>query len=250
MKVYTSFLVLILLLLPALAVSQDAKEIVKKADEKFNGEKSSYSEMVMTIVRPKYKRNLEFKSWSSGSSQSLTLITAPAKEKGQTFLKNGNNLWSWSPVIQRLIKLPNSMMSQGWMGSDFTNDDIMRESSLIKDFTHKLEGSEIIDNHKCYKILLTPLENAGVVWGKIRLWISADEYLELKSEYYDEDGFLVKTHKAGNIKTFDGRKLPSLMEIIPAEEPQNKTLVNIIAMKFNIPVENDFFTQQNMKKIK
>ncbi|MBN2805075.1 MAG: outer membrane lipoprotein-sorting protein [Prolixibacteraceae bacterium] len=230
--------------------AQDAKEIVQKADTKFKGEKSSYSEMTMTIVRPKYKRSLEFKSWSEGNENSLTLITAPAKEQGQTFLKSGNNMWSWNPTIQRLIKLPPAMMSQGWMGSDFSNDDILKESSIVVDYTHALIGNELIDGHDCYIIDLTPLENSDVVWGKITLWISKDDYLNLKSEYYDEEFYLVKTHLAFNVKLFDGRTLPSTMEIIPADVEGNKTIVNITAMKFNIELEENFFSQQNMKKIR
>ena len=103
-----------------------ATEIIRKADEKFNGELSGYSVMSMTIIRPTWERTVEFKSWSLEDDYALTLITAPAREQGQTFLKRGNEMWSWNPAISRLIKLPPSMMSQGWMGSDYTNDDIMR----------------------------------------------------------------------------------------------------------------------------
>jgi len=252
MKTLTLFLaILIASLVASLNVySQDATEIVRKADTKFNGEKTNYSEMSMTIVRPKYKRSLEFKSWAETNKSALTLITNPAKEKGQTFLKTGNNMWSWNPTIQRIIKLPPTMMSQGWMGSDYSNDDILKESSLVSDYTHKLIKSEKIDVNDCYVIELMPLENADVVWGKIILWISKDEYISLKAEYYDEDLQLVKTHLAYTIKTFDGRRLPSVMEIIPADEPGNKTVVTILNMKFNIAIEKDFFSQQNMKQIR
>ncbi|MFA7044551.1 MAG: outer membrane lipoprotein-sorting protein, partial [Bacteroidales bacterium] len=240
----------VVLLLPTILPAQDAKDIVRRADTKYNGEKSSYSEMTMTIVRPKYKRSVQFKNWAQTGGDALTLVTAPAKEKGQSFLKSGNNLWSWNPTIQRLIKLPPSMMSQGWMGSDFSNDDILKESSLVKDYTHKMLKTETVNGLKCYKIELTPLEEAGVVWGKINLWISVDEYFELKSEFYDEDGYLVKTHVASKIVTLDDRRLPSVMEIIPADEPGNKTVVIITKMKFNIPIAAHFFTQQNMKRVK
>lgn len=142
------------------------------------------------------------------------------------------------------------MMSQGWMGSDFTNDDILKESSLVKDYKHKLLGQESVQGASCYKIELTPLDNRAVVWGKLVLWISTNEYLEMKSEFYDEDGYLVKTHLASAIKSFDNRRLPSVIEIIPAEEPGNKTRVTITAMRFNESYSTDFFTQQNMKRVK
>ena len=230
--------------------AEDAKEIVRKADTKFNGEKSSYSEMTMTIVRPKYKRTLDFKSWSEGTKNALTLITSPAKEKGQSFLKSGNNMWNWNPTIQRLIKLQPAMMSQGWMGSDYSNDDILKESSLVTDYTHKIKGSETINGYDCWIIDLIPLENADVVWGKITLWISKNEYLELKAEYFDEEMYLVKTNLAHDVKTFDGRTIPSIMEIIPADEDGNKTIVSINDMKFNIQLQDNFFSQQNMKRIR
>lgn len=142
------------------------------------------------------------------------------------------------------------MMSQGWMGSDYSNDDILNESSLVSDFTHKITGSETIDGHECHIIELIPLENADVVWGKITLWISKDEYLNFRAEYYDEAQYLVKTHLSRNVKSFDDRRLPSIMEIIPEDEEGHKTLVEIKEMKFNIELEENFFSQQNMKRIR
>jgi len=252
MKALKSMLIVGILVFGILSpvTAQDAKEIVRKSETKFNGEKSSYSEMIMTIVRPKYKRTIEMKSWAETAGNSLTLITAPAKEQGQTFLKNGNNLWSWNPTIQRLIKLPPSMMSQGWMGSDYTNDDILKESSYVKDYTHRILGNEIVDGFKCYKIELMPLKNSNVIWGKIILWITEKDFLGMKEEFFDEDEVLVKTHLASKITVFDDRQLPSVLEIIPADEPGNKTIVIIKKMKFNINIDQEFFSQQNMKRVK
>ena len=134
-----------------------ATEIITRADEKFNGEMSGYSVMSMTIIRPTWQRTVEFKSWSLEDDYALTLITAPAREKGQTFLKRGTEMWSWNPAISRLIKLPPSMMSQGWMGSDYTNDDILRESSVVEDYTHSMEGEEEIDGRQCHKqVVMAP----------------------------------------------------------------------------------------------
>ncbi len=160
--------------------AQDAREIIKKADEKMQGEETTQSTMTMTIVRPTWQREITFKSWTKGRDYSLALITAPAREAGQTFLKRETEMWNWNPTINRLIKLPPSMMSQGWMGSDFSNDDLLKESSIVVDYSHKIIGEEEIDGWDCYKIELIPLENAAVVWGKIFKWIcqrriSADE---------------------------------------------------------------------------
>ena len=227
-----------------------AAEIVKKADDKFSGEKSGYSIMSMTIVRPAWTRTVEFRSWTLGKDYALTLITAPAKEAGQTFLKRGNEMWTWNPAINRLIKLPPSMMSQGWMGSDYTNDDILKESSVINDYIHEITGEESIDGRLCYRIRMTAKEEASIVWGMQIRWIDKKEYLVLKAELYDEDGFLVRTETGSDIKSMDGRTIPTRIELLPSEEPGNRTVLEIKEMKFNIPVEESFFSQQNMKRVR
>lgn len=230
--------------------SQDAKDIVRKADEKWNGEKSSQSTMTMTIVRPTWERTIQFKIWSLEKDYSMTLITAPAKEKGQAFLKRETEMWNWMPTISRMIKLPPSMMADGWMGSDYTNDDILKESSIVVDFTHKVIGSESIDGWDCYKIEMYPNEEAAVVWGKIIKWISKDEYLMMKSEYFDEDEYLVKTEFGTDVKVMDGRKIPSKIEIIPADKDNQKTVIVIDDIKFNVALKDAFFSQQNMKRLR
>jgi outer membrane lipoprotein-sorting protein len=245
------FFILLLGVIPTIyAQPLSATDIVRKADEKYRGEMTGYSVMAMTIVRPAWQRTIEFKSWSKGDDYTLTLITAPAREKGQTFLLRGSEMWSWNPTISRLIKLPPSMMSQGWMGSDYTNDDILRESSVVKDYTHKTEGEEVIDNHLCYKIRLTAKKDADVLWGFQLWWVDKKEYIVLKAELYDEDGYLVRTERGSELKVLDGRLLPTLLELIPAENPGNKTIIRIKEMKFNINLDDGFFSQQNMKIIR
>lgn len=242
--------VLVLVSLPSLAQQLTAMEIVRKADEKFNGEMSGYSVMSMTIVRPTWERTIEFKSWSLEDDYALTLITAPAREKGQTFLKRGNEMWSWNPTISRLIKLPPSMMSQGWMGSDYTNDDILRESSVVDDYTHSMEGDEEIDGRLCHKITLMAKEDADILWGRQVWWVDKKEFIVLRAELYDEDGYLVRTERGTDLKTMDGRFIPSTIELVPAEVDGHKTVLKIMEMKFNISLEESFFSQQNMKTIR
>ena len=246
----TSVLLLGLIISSIFVNAQNATEIIKKADNKWNGEKSSQSTMTMTIVRPTWERTIQFKIWTLGRDYSMTLITAPAKEKGQAFLKRETEMWNWMPTISRMIKLPPSMMADGWMGSDYTNDDILKESSLVVDFDHKIIGSETIDGWDCYKIEMLPKEEAAVVWGKIIKWISKDEYLMMKSEYYDEDEYLVKTELGTEVKMMDDRKIPSRIEIIPADKENQKTIVVIDDIKFNVALQNSFFSQQNMKKLR
>lgn len=234
----------------AAAQQLSATDVIRKADEKLNGEKSGYSVMTMTVIRPTWQRTVEIKSWSLGDDYALALITAPAREKGQTFLKRGSEMWSWNPVINRLIKLPPSMMSQGWMGSDYTNDDILRESSVVNDYTHTFEGEEEVDGRLCHKIKLTARADAEVIWGHQMWWVDKKEYIVLKTELYDEDGYLVRTERGMELKSFEGRILPSLIELVPEENEGNKTLLRINEMKFNIDIAESFFSQQNMKSIR
>jgi outer membrane lipoprotein-sorting protein len=235
---------------PLAAQEISAKDIVRKADEKFNGEKTGYCVMTMTVIRPTWQRTVEFKSWSMEKDYTLTLITAPAREKGQTFLKRKNEMWSWNPAINRLIKLPPSMMSQGWMGSDYTNDDILKESSVVDDYIHTIEGEEEIDGRLCYKINLLAKEDADVLWSYQLWWVDKKEFIVLKAELFDEDGLLVRTEYGKEVKILDGRLLPTLLELMPAEDPGNKTVVRILEMKFNVKIDENFFSQQNMKTIR
>lgn len=250
MKQFTMITISLLMSLMIPVHAQDAREIIKKADEKMQGEETSQSTMTMTIVRPTWQREVTFKSWTKGRDYSLALVTAPAKEAGQTFLKRETEMWNWNPTINRLIKLPPSMMSQGWMGSDFSNDDLLKESSIVVDYTHKIVGEEEIDGWDCYKIELIPLEDAAVVWGKIFKWIAKEEYLQMKSEYYDEDDYLIKTELAYDMKTMGGRLIPSKFELIPEEEEGHKTMVVMDDIKFNEPIPDSFFSQQNMKRVR
>ncbi len=253
MKIIKKTFTLSCLLISLLSYGQgelSATGIIKKADDKFNGEESGISVMAMTIVRPTWTRTVEFKGWNKGTENSLTLITAPSGEKGQTFLKRGNEMWSWNPTISRLIKLPPSMMSQGWMGSDYTNDDILKESSVVKDYSHEIVGEEVIEGRNCYKIEMVAHEDAAVIWGSQIRWIDKKDFLFLKAELYDEDGYLIRTEIGSDIKMMDGRLIPTILELIPEEEEGQKTIIEIKEIEFNAPIEDKFFSQQNMKRVR
>ena len=245
-----SFILITGALIPGMGQELSPKEIIRKADEKFNGEKTSISTMAMTIVRPTWERTIEFKGWTKEKQYSLTLITAPAKDKGQSFLKREQEMWSWNPTISRLIKLPPSMMSQGWMGSDYTNDDILKESSVVNDYVHEIVGEETIDGRLCYKIKMVAKEDAAVIWGHQVRWIDKKDFLFLKSELYDEDGYLVRTESGSDIKLMDGRLIPCRIELVPAEEDGQMTIIEMKEVRFNEPIEDSFFSQQNMKRVR
>lgn len=225
-----------------------AKEIVQKADDKSRG-LTSQGEMTMTIMRPTWTRSITMKSWGKGTSYALILITSPAKDKGQVFLKIKTDMWNWVPSIDKMIKIPPSMMMQSWMGSDFTNDDLVKESSIVKDYTHKLLTRETVRGQMCYKIEMIPLLDAAVTWGKVMVWITIDGFNEWKVEYYDEDMKLINVMNAFDIRKMGDREIPVRLEIIPVEKPNDKTILETKSVIFNQPVDDGFFSQQNMKKL-
>ena len=230
-------------------LAQDPAQIIQKALDQQNG-RTNQGEMEMTIVRPRYTRTMTMKSWSFGNEMFMILITGPARDKGQVFLKRNNDMWNWIPNISRMIKIPPSMMGQNWMGSDFTNDDLVKLNSLVVDYTHKLLGDEMIEGMDCHIIELRPKPDAAVVWGKIKLWVSKEEYLQLRGEYYDEDGSMVNTMEASQITQFGDRRLPAKMVMTPVNKKGQQTIMLNKSIQFDVDLSENFFSQQNMKRVK
>ncbi len=227
--------------------AQSAKEIVTKAEDNIRG-LSSVMEMTIEIIRPTWSRSMSIKSWTKGEQYSLAEITAPAKDAGTVFLKRVKEIWNWLPTIERVVKLPPSMMAQSWMGTDFTNDDLVKASSRINDYTHKILGDSVIEGRNCWKIEMIPLPEAAVIWGKVYMWIDQKDYLELRLEFYDEDGRLVNILQCSDIRNMGGRTIPAKMEMIPAEKKGQETVIKYKSARFNQPISEDFFTTENMKK--
>lgn len=240
----------IFLLGMALAVplqAQDATEIVTRAHEKMQGE-SSRAEMTMQIIRPSWQRSVSMKSWTVGEDYSMILITAPDRDEGSAYLMRKNEIWNWVPNVNRTIKMPPSMMGQSWMGSDFSNNDLVRESSIVTDYTHTLLGDSTISNYECYKIRMIPEAEAPVVWSKVITFITMDEFLQLRTEFYDEDDTLVRVMNGSEIKQMGGRLLPTRLEMNPVEEDQ-KTIITYQDIAFDIDISDQFFSTQNMKRL-
>ncbi len=237
------------LLVPTLALAQDARDIVRKANDLMRG-KSTYSEITMTIVKPEWSRSIAMKVWALEPDYSLVYVTDPARDRGSVTLKRKNEVWNWLPSVQRVIKIPPSMMLQSWMGSDFTNDDLVRQSSIVDDYTHAVIGQEPIEGRQCWKIQLTPKPEAGVVWGKLIMWIAREDYLELRTDFFDEDGALVKTFVGSNVRDFDGRPIAAHWVMTPVREPGKQTILEYRVIRFNQTFDQGFFSEQNMKRVR
>ncbi|WP_158611095.1 outer membrane lipoprotein-sorting protein [Prevotella sp. OH937_COT-195] len=234
--------------LSAHSQSLSAYQIIEKTHK--NRDLQSFkSQGKMTILRPTWKRVVGIKTWVKTRDMTLVLITAPVKEKGLAFLKRGNNLWNWQPSIGRTIKISASASNQSWMGSDFTTDDILKYVSFIDDFTHKLLGKETFDGEICYKVQLTPKPNSRMVWGKIISWISTKDFVERRIEYYDDTGKLMRSCVMRNVKTFNGHKVPMLIEITPANKKGHKSILEITEYTLVASMQESFFSIQNIKRL-
>ncbi|MCF9123791.1 outer membrane lipoprotein-sorting protein [Vibrio parahaemolyticus] len=240
---------LLFLLFTSLSYAESAFDIVQKSDQAMRG-KSSYSEATMEIVRPDWTRSMTMKSWTKGTELSLVLVTAPAKDKGSASLKRHREMWNWVPSIERVIKIAPSMLSQSWMGSDFTNDDLINQSSIVVDYQHALLSNDSFEGDKVWVIEATAKPDAPVVWNKVTLWISQSTYLQRKVEFYDEFDERVNVLTTYDVKELGGRKIATRMEMKPVDKPGNKTIFTTHQAQFDFDINDDFFSQQQMKSLR
>ena len=243
------FLIVAFLLGTHRVKAQDGKEIVTRAENIIHG-RTSQVDMTIKIVRPSWNRTMTLKAWSKGEDYTISVITRPAKDAGTVFLKRLHEIWNWLPGIERSVKLPPSMMAQSWMGTDFTNDDLVKASSRINDYTHKILGDTTMEGRNCWKIEMIPMPNAAVVWGKVNLFVDQKDYLELRIEFYDEDNRLVNILQCSEVRMMGGRTIPCKMEMIPADKKGQETIIEYTSAVFDKPMNDDFFTTDNMRKLK
>ncbi|WP_256541659.1 outer membrane lipoprotein-sorting protein [Mucilaginibacter aquariorum] len=231
------------------AGAQDAKEIVRKADEKMRGA-TMQAEIIIKTVRPTWSREMQCKIWTKGNQLSMILIQSPAKDKGTVFLKKRKEVWNWMPVLERNIKLPPSMMSQSWMGTDFTNDDLVKESSVVEDYNQTILGDTVIQNKSCYIIRMIPKPATAVVWSKVIICIDKTDFLELNNRFFDDDGQLINTMNSYDIKLMHDRIIPTRFEMIPADKKGQKTIMIYSNIQYNKPIDDNFFSLEKMKTLK
>ncbi|MFH0990772.1 MAG: outer membrane lipoprotein-sorting protein [bacterium] len=236
-----------LLLLASVLYCQTAQEIVRKSEDLLKGV-SSKGKFKMTITNPDYTRTMEMESWWVGNEKALIVIIAPRREAGNKTLKVKNELWMYLRNTETTIKVPPSMMLQSWNGSDFSNDDLVRESSLVDDYVMTIVAEEKVQNESNWKIQLLPKPTAPVVWGKIFHWIRRSDYLPSQTEYYDEKGSLMRTLNYSNIKQFGKRKIPSKWEMINNVKKGNITLFEYTDVQFDVPIPDRIFSFQELEK--
>ena len=223
----------------------DAGKIVKGAFEYWRG-KASVSLVDMRIHRPGWERTMTIKGWTLGESDSLFVIKKPVKDKGNGTLKQGNSMWIFNPKVSKVIKLPPSMMSQAWQGSDFSNNDLAKTDSLIKDYVHTIESFKVVDGIKIYKIKSMPKSDAPVIWGMIKLEIREDNIL-LSEVFYDEDMEPVKGMKASNLKMTNNRLFPMNWIMKKSDVDDEYTELSYREIEFKKTLSKRIFTRSNLK---
>jgi outer membrane lipoprotein-sorting protein len=231
----------------AQAQTLTAKQILDRIDDLYRG-KSSRGEMTMIITTRHWKRTLTVRFWSRGKNMSLIRILAPLREKGTATLRVGKDLWNYLPKVRRVIKLSSSMMSASWMGSHFTNDDLVRESRMADDYTYRVSFRGERAGRRVIELVLIPKPDAAVVWGKVTVEVAAGTYMPLKILYYDEDKKLARTMAFSRIKLLGGRRLPSVMTVVPADNPGESTVVRYDRIEFNVGLRDDVFSLRNLQR--
>jgi outer membrane lipoprotein-sorting protein len=233
------------ILSPPVAGAEEAAAIVEGALDQMRGA-ASKGTAEMTIHRPEWERTMTMRIWTLGRSDSLVRITGPAKDAGNGTLKKGKDMWMFNPKINRLIKLPPSMMSQGWMGSDFSNNDLAKTDSLVEDYEHAVESTAVVDDKKVYTIVSRPKPGAAVVWGMLRLEIREDHVL-LSETFYDESDEPVKKMVNTDIRRFGERLLPATWTISKSDAKDEYTVFRYKDLQFLAVLSERLFTQSNLR---
>ena len=232
---------------PETSEASRVREILDTIDELWRG-KTSEGEMEMEVVTAHWSRTLRMKVWTEGMERSLVRITYPAKEEGVTTLKVDENIWNYLPKINRVTKVPASMMMGSWMGSHFTNDDIVKESRYATDYETKItfEGSR--DGQEILELTLHPKPEAAVVWGKVVSVIRARDYIPLKMTYFDEEGEEVRVLVFSEIKEMGGRTIPTALTMKPVDKPSEYTRVAYLNITFDVDLGPDLFSLRSLQK--
>jgi outer membrane lipoprotein-sorting protein len=240
-------LALTLTLVPVAAHGQEsAADIIDRVDRILRGE-SSHGTATMDVVTENWERSMTMEMWSLGTDYSLIRITAPKSEEGTATLKAEDDIWNYLPRVDRTIKIPASMMMGAWMGSHFTNDDLVKESRLIEDYDIEIAFEGDREGVEVWDFELTPKPEAPVVWGSIAYRVRKDDLMPLWALYYDEDGNLVRTMTFSDFRVMGGRLVPAAMDVLPEDKPGERTSVRYAELQFDIDIDRDFFSLRALR---
>ena len=230
------------------AFSITPEEIVKKVDDLLRG-KSNIMTMQMIVTTPDWTRENTMKSWSLGTDKAFVKILSPAKDKDTRFLKLEYNLWMYIPKVEKVIKIPPVMMMESFMGSDFSYDDMVKESSIVKDYVPHLVDRDTIEQEENYVLELVPKPAAPVVYGKLKLWVRTKDLIPTREEYYNEKKEIIKVMVFKDIIKMGDRFIPTYWEMTNLKKKDHKTIIRIQEAQFNIKINPSLFTKRNLGRI-
>ena len=233
---------------PAVVCAQEsAREIIERVDRVLRGD-SSRGVATMEVVTEHWERQVTLELWSLGTDHSLLRVVSPAKEAGTATLMTDDNIWNYLPKVDRTIKIPASMMAGSWLGSHFTNDDLVKESQLVEDYDIEIVFDGERDGIDLWELRLTPKPEAAVVWGHIEFLVRQLDDMPLSARYYDEDGGLARTLIYSEFRDLGGRIVPSVMDMHPEDKPGEHTTVRYQELEFDIDVDRAFFSLRNLQR--
>lgn len=242
------FIVMLLFFTGHDMLALDAAEIIRRSEEAVKG-KTAISEVEIIIRTRKWTRSMELKTWENRiRKKSFSEITSPEKDAGNRFLLIDQEMRQYIPKLKKDIKISPSMMLQSWMGSDFTNDDIVKGSSITKDYNHTLDGSETVDGHECYRVVLRPKKGSAVVWGKIIYYARKSDCLPVREEYYNEHDVMKKVLTCSNFTFMHDRVIPVSYKMITVGKEDRYTVMNIKKVRFDVEIPDSVFSLQNLKR--
>ncbi len=235
-------------IIPAYAQNNEltAEDILNRVDDLYRGD-SSMGMMTMEIVTEHWSRTLSMDFWTKDKDRSLFKILSPKKEKGTATLRSGNDIWNYLPKVNRTIKVPSSMMSSAWMGSHFSNDDLVRESRMADDYDFEITFEGEKDGLDVIEITCIPLPDAAIVWGKVLLTVTDGDYIPLSMLYYDEDLVLKRTMTFSDLNDIDGQEIPTKMVMVPSDKENESTTVTYNEITFDVEIDDDFFSLRNLQ---
>lgn len=235
--------------LPCAAAAQalpDVGDVMRHVDDLYRA-RSSRSLMRMTVVRDRGTRSLEMEAWSRGTDEALVVIRSPAREAGAATLRTRDGLWTYAPRADRLIRIPSGLLSESWMGSHFTNDDLVRETSYMDDYDAVLARVQR-DGVEYLQATLTPRPGAPVVYAKLVFLIRPQGWVPVLAEYHD-DQRIVRTMSFEDVRTVRGRPVPMRMVLQPADRPSERTVVEYLELELDVPVDPALFTHQGLRRV-
>jgi hypothetical protein len=225
---------------------QTAREILEEVDQLLRGE-SSQGLVTMEIVTAHWARELEMEVWSLGIDHSLVRVRSPAREAGTSTLKAGQEVWNYLPRVDRTIKVPPAMMMGSWMGSHFTNDDLVKESSIVDDYDFEIMFEGERRGVEVWEFELIPKPEAPVVWGKVEYQVRKSDLMPTWVLYYDESGELMRTMTFSEYRSMGGRLVPARMDVVPSDKPEERTSLIYHELAFDIGLDESFFSLRNLR---